>query len=114
MINANPWEVWEAIVKFADEPGAKKRPVIIVSNETSFVLVVKGTTHEPRKMFQGEHQITKLDGTGLKQDTTVRCGELYELVEQDLHQKIGELSICDIAVIQTLIEHVRPPIVRFK
>lgn len=50
--SGRPWEVWLAHVRFADHPDVGKvRPVVIIDEEITAIVVAKVTTAEPQGRF---------------------------------------------------------------
>ena len=62
MNDPQPWEVWWAEVYFEDHPEeAKRRPVLVLENQTCIVLSLKITSHPPRMdSFMGEYVCSAL------------------------------------------------------
>lgn len=51
-LSSRPWEVWLAYVRFADHPDVGKvRPVVIVDDRVTAVVVAKVTTAAPHERF---------------------------------------------------------------
>jgi len=105
MNDPQPWEVWWAEVYFEDHPEeAKRRPVLVLENQTCIVLSLKITSHPPRMdSFMGEYALQKWHYAGLTKPSTVRISKLLRLQRSDFVDKVGELHPIDIGVIERYI-----------
>ncbi len=105
MNDPQPWEVWWAEVYFEDHPEeAKRRPVLVLENQTCIVLSLKITSHPPRMdSFRGEYALQKWHYAGLTKPSTVRISKLLRLQRSDFVDKVGELHPIDIGVIERYI-----------
>ena len=98
------WEIWLAKVKFEDNPQAlKKRPVLIISPQSHFVLSFKITSTPPRNNWFGEYQIIEWKKAGLKKESTVRTSKHLRLISSDFVHMIGRLEPIDILGIQQIL-----------
>ena len=96
MISPNKWEIWWAIVQYEDTNEKKKRPVLILENNSvaSVIGVAKVTTHSPRNMY--DYQISDLESCGLKKDSVIRFDKKIPIKETQLIYKVGKLNKKDI------------------
>lgn len=100
----NKWELWWANVAFEDNPQqVKRRPVIVIDNQTAIIIAVKITSHEPRPQFSGEYKLAYWCAAGLSKESTARCEKLIRLQQQDFLGKIGRLHPVDIAALQSIL-----------
>lgn len=96
MIKSKPWEIWWAYVAFEDEPDGKRRPVLILESGEVYAVALKITSHEARSLW-GEYEIVQWETAGLTKPSTIRVTRRLQLREEDLHEKIGDLQLIDIA-----------------
>ena len=97
MIGFNRWDVWLAYVTFEDCTLKKQRPVVVLSEDTVFVLSLKLTSHSPRyNRFEGEYEILKWQEAGLLKPTVVRCGRVLQVEKSDMIKQLGTLDQADI------------------
>lgn len=100
----NKWELWFAYVKFEDDPyKLKERPVLILDNNTAYILSAFITSHIPRSNYFGEYAIKEWKAAGLKKASTIRLSKRLPLVEEDLIYKIGKLHPIDILSVQRIL-----------
>ncbi len=103
MSKAKPWEIWWAYVVFEDdESQGKERPVLVLEDNTVYVLSLMITSHAGRDVY-GEHEIVKWQSTGLSKPSTIRITRRLELSEDDLIRKIGDLQAIDIVLLSKLL-----------
>ncbi|MBQ0101085.1 MAG: PemK family transcriptional regulator [Lachnospiraceae bacterium] len=98
------WEIWNAKVKFEDDPNTvKERPVLVIDKSNCFLISLKITSHEPREQCYGEYQIIKWQEAGLSEESTIRCTKRLMLVETDFLNHRGTLQPIDISNIRALL-----------
>ena len=90
------WDLWWADVAYEDVPVSEKRPVLIYSPETAYIISFKITSHSPRQDCWGEYPIKLWKEAGLTRPSTIRCSKKLCLTELDIDEKIGELHPVDI------------------
>lgn len=101
------WEIWEADVPFEDTKDSKKRPVLILSDETVAVLSVKMTSHAPRyKTLPGEYEIVKWKESGLLRPTVIQCSKVIRLPKEKMRSKnFGKLQASDILGMKVMLKY---------
>jgi hypothetical protein len=100
----NPLDVWLCEIKYEDNLGnTKARPVVIVEDESTFILVVKITSHKPRNNFCGEYALQRWKEAGLRNQSTVRAGNRLKVSESDFIHRIGKLHTVDATVIKKIL-----------
>ncbi|MBQ8913791.1 MAG: PemK family transcriptional regulator [Lachnospiraceae bacterium] len=87
------YEIWEAEVRFEDEPTIKKRPVMIW-NDVAFVMAYK-LTGTDRGDNNEEFRIEFWKEAGLSKPTSIRISKLLKLEHVSIKRKIGELDMRD-------------------
>ena len=98
------WEIWDAKVKFEDDPDTvKERPVLVIDQSNCFLISLKITSHEPREQYFGEYVIMKWQEAGLSEESTIRCSKRLQLVAGDFIDKRGKLQPIDISNIRALL-----------
>jgi len=97
------WDIWEAYVKFEDEPGGKCRPVLVLDEERCYVLSLKITSKPPRNWVPGEYPIRMWKAAGLDCQSTIRTTKRLRLVESDFRRKRGVLHPIDRAELKNYI-----------
>jgi len=102
MMTIRAWEVWLANVRFEDQPTIKRRPVVITSAGTVFVLGLKVTSHAPRNEW-GEYELLEWKYAGLQKPSTVRISKQLRLRHTDMVHRLGALHQIDIINIQNII-----------
>ena len=103
----SPWEIWWAIVKFEDDPTqSKRRPVLVVSDKTAFIISLKITHHEPRAEFDGEYRVIRWQESGLTQPSTIRYSKKLKLFESDFVGQIGKLHPTDIQNLRVMLAEI--------
>ena len=101
----NEWEIWLSKVSFEENPNAiKKRPVLILQNNTAIFISAKITSHAPRNDFPGEYKIIEWETAGLKKESTIRLSKLLPLQKQDFIHKLGKLQALDQFNVQRLLK----------
>lgn len=102
----NDWEVWFANVVFEDNPAlSKQRPVVIVDNQTAYIISLKVTSHSPRSIYPGEYALKEWKAAGLSKPSTVRCSKKLRLIPSDFIRKIGRLHPIDVFAIRNIIRN---------
>ncbi|EDP10937.1 type II toxin-antitoxin system PemK/MazF family toxin [Amedibacillus dolichus] len=108
MMKPSSWEIWDAKVAFEDDPHTlKRRPVLVISPKDIFILSLKITSHEPRKMYPGEYQIKKWREAGLNKPSTVRCSKRLNLIESDFIKKRGKLQVIDMIEVRNILHEIK-------
>ena len=102
MSKAQPWEIWWAYVEFEEGDGGKERPVLVLEDNTYYVLALMVTSHDARNVY-GEYEITKWQSAGLKKPSTIRTTRRLMLEETDLINKMGDLQPFDIVLLKRYI-----------
>lgn len=101
-----PWEVWLAYVRFADHPDVGKvRPVVIVDNRVTAVVVAKVTTAEPHEQFAYcEFEDWRLEG--LLRPSRAQVVPLFEVGHGDLLRDapLGALTKRDRLALQAALD----------
>lgn len=97
------WSIWLANVKYDDFNKMKKRPVLILNNNSFVIEGFKITTHKPRENYIGEYPIIKWKEAGLLEPSTIRLTKLVELRDNDFDYYLGKLQDEDIKNIKNLI-----------
>ena len=95
-------DVWLAYFPFEDDPlQGKVRPVVVIdfNDETTLVMSIKVTTHEPRTQF--DVQLLDYLGAGLFKPSVARVSHVIDLPLRDFRKWLGRLSMVDIVAIQT-------------
>ncbi len=101
------WEIWEALVPFEEGKGAKKRPVVVLSEEEMYVLSLKMTSHKPRyNQLEGEFELMKWEEAGLKKPTVIQCSKLLKLDKTAFTgRQYGRLTSTDIVQLQAVLKY---------
>lgn len=98
------WEVWLANFVFEDSDDVKQRPVLILSDEEAFpILVAKVTKTPPRNNYIGEYSIVHWKQAGLNYPSTIRLSKRLLLQKDDFVHKLGRLEADDIRAVQKVI-----------
>ncbi len=97
------WSIWLAKVKYDYSNQIKKRPVVIINDNTFVIEGFKVTTHEPRKNYVGEYPIIKWKEAGLLSPSTLRLTKIVELRDGDFDCCLGKLQDEDIKNIKEQI-----------
>lgn len=105
---AKPGEVATALFVYADQAGAKRRPVLIVSSEeyyseTGNVIIAAISSRPPKDKF--DYKIEKWQDSGLKMPSKVRVGTLQTTAGFLLH-KIGSIPEEDYLQVKHLLTKV--------
>lgn len=103
-----PGDVATAFFAFADQSGAKRRPVLVVSSDeyntiTGNVIIAAISSKPPKNRF--EYPIKSWDRSGLKMPSKIRAGTLQTSTRLIL-QKIGSLPQEEIFTVKHLLEEV--------
>lgn len=97
----NRGDVVLAFIPYVGSPGGKKRPALVVQNDTNnarlketIIAVITSNTsrvHEPHQLLI---DVSTPDGkaTGLLHDSAVRCERLHTLPQSDVDRVIGKMS----------------------
>lgn len=80
----------------------KKRPVLVMNDETYMIETAEITSHEPRKWDIGDYAIIDWQEAGLDKPSTVRLNLLVDLAPYALDKKLGTLSNRDITNIEEI------------
>lgn len=86
-----PWEIWWAYVKFRESDMEKIRPVIILDDETVFVIGLYITSSSPRPGYD-DYIIQDWEMAGLEKQSTVRLDERLRLSHEKILTRIGCIS----------------------
>jgi len=98
------WEIYWADAPFEDDPAQSKlRPVVILNDKIVYVLASKITSHEARENAAYDHVVIHWEEAGLKKPSVVRVDKLLQLKPEQIKDRIGQLSLVDIAAIQKLM-----------
>jgi len=88
----NQWEIWNAIVAYADNPDeSKRRPVVILGQQEMSVIALKITGTE-----RSVYKILNWSDSGLYKPSYIVCTEKLLLKETDFQDKLGVLHPLDI------------------
>ena len=88
----NRWEIWNAIVKYEDNPDeSKRRPVVILGQQELSVIALKITGTE-----RPEYKIINWSESGLYKQSYIDCSAKLILKANDFHNKLGVLHPDDI------------------
>lgn len=83
-VNPLPWEVWLAYVRFADHPDiGKVRPVIILNEDETTVVVAKVTTAAPQAAY-AYCELLDWEQEGLLRPSRVQTVPLFRVKPSDL------------------------------
>ena len=85
-----PGEFWVAEISYADGSGRKKRPVLVLWQDSSDYVVAAVTSAPPRSVF--DVAIKDWKAAGLKVASTVRLARLDCLEGSLMHGRIGLFS----------------------
>ena len=101
------WEIWEADVPYEEKAGSKRRPVLILSKDTIYVLSLKMTSHEPRyKALDGEYEVLRWKEAGLEKPTVVQCSKKLRIDRSRFTgKKYGRLTAIDIIGLQAMLKY---------
>ena len=99
------FDVWWAEVPFEEDPAkSKKRPVLILEDETICVIALKMTTHEPRyNKLDGEYELVKWEAAGLSKPTVAQCSKRLKLPVENFSKRIGRLASIDVTSIKYML-----------
>lgn len=100
----NRWDLWWADIVYEDQPVCEKRPVLIYSHETAYIISFKITSHPPRLEYKGEYPIKLWKEAGLTKPSTIRCSKKLCLTELDFDEKIGSLHPVDIKEVRKILQ----------
>lgn len=101
------WEIWNADLRFEDNPAeVKRRPVLIIDHEKLTVVVLKITSKPPKEEFFGEYEISLWKEAGLDKPSVVRSTRRARIDITDLVSKRGKLQARDIAVVSQLLHFI--------
>jgi len=95
------WEVWFANVKFEDTDEIKKRPVLIIGNNSGLAISLKITTHEPR--YNSDYPLKYWARAGLDKESVVMTSKILYLKDEDLVRYFGRISEHDMLQIQNIM-----------
>lgn len=103
-----PGEIATALFVYADQAGAKRRPVLVVSSEeynseTGNVIIAAISSRPLKDRF--EYKIEKWQDSGLKMPSKVRAGTLQTVAGFLLH-KIGSMPEEDFSHVKHLLTEV--------
>lgn len=83
-LKPSPWEVWLAYLRFADHLEAGKvRPVVIIDDDVSAIVVAKVTTAAPQERYS-YCELVDWDREGLLRPSRVQVVPLFHLAQSDL------------------------------
>lgn len=91
------FSIYWATVKFEDTEEIKMRPILILDDNTSYVLSMPMTSQSPRA---DEYTIKHWAEAGLKKPTTIRTGKRLTVSTKDIREQIGILHEDDILLLR--------------
>ncbi len=99
------WEIYWADAPFEDDPSLSKlRPVVILNDKIVYVLASKITSHEARENAAYDYVLIHWEEAGLTKPSVVRVEKLLQLKPEQIKDRIGQLSLVDIAAIQKMMK----------
>lgn len=101
-----PWEVWLAYVRFADHPDVGKvRPVVIIGEEITAIVVAKVTTAEPHECFS-YCDLADWQLEGLLRPSRAQVVPLFRVTRADVlrDEPLGSLTERDRVTLQTTLD----------
>lgn len=101
-----PWEVWLAYVRFADHPDVGKvRPVVIIDEEVTAIVVAKVTTAEPQERFS-YCELKDWQLEGLLRPSRAQVVPLFRVARADVlrDKPLGTLTERDRAALQAALD----------
>lgn len=91
------WDIWLARVGYEDSQAEKIRPVLILDDSCTAVIVsLKMTSQPPREGVWGEYRMEHWLDSGLKKPTVIRCSKVLYLGPEAFVHKIGILHPADL------------------
>lgn len=94
-----PWDIYLAYVHYEGIDGGKKRPVVILSETTAFVIGLGIYSASPRPMMN-DYMIRDWKAAGLDHQSTIQLDRKIRIQRDDVAEKIGELSPTDILLVK--------------
>jgi hypothetical protein len=94
MMKIYAWEVWLACVVFDDGRNMKKRPIVILDEDSNYITAIELTSRPPK--YADEFILSDWMRVGLKYQSTVKMNNIVRLPRQLLIHKIGDLGLTDI------------------
>lgn len=101
-MQAEPWEIWLAAVRFEDTNEVKQRPVVVVGSTVVIVFALKVTSHALRSGW-GEYPLAHWQAAGLRYPSTVRIGKPLQIDHCDMVHRLGKLHNADVIEIQRIM-----------
>ncbi len=101
-----PWEVWLAYVRFDDHPDVGKvRPVVILDNEASAIIVANVTTAQPHDRYI-YCELSDWEVEGLLRPSRVQVMPLFRLGGKDIlrDSPLGALTERDRMALQKALD----------
>ena len=100
----NIGDVWWVHFPFGDTSEEKRRPAIVIDDETIAILAMYVTSKSKETPYSIE--IEDWEATGLKKPSWARIDKIVKISEWNIDFKIGELSDCDrIKILQLTSEY---------
>jgi hypothetical protein len=91
------FSIWRAKVKFDDSAEIKERPILVINEQTFFVMSFPITGTSPRA---NEYVIRHWKEAGLSKPSTIRTGKRMKIQKGDMLNQIGKLVEEDILLLQ--------------
>ena len=93
----NRWDVYWADVPFEEDAlRGKRRPVVIASDRTVYVLVLRVTSHAARLDDPYDYALQEWRFAGLTKESVVRVRKIAQLRPEAIGEYIGRLHPVDI------------------
>ena len=93
------WDIWYASFRFDNSTETKERPVVVLSENPSFVLALKVTSSGLINQTH-DYIITKWQEAGLTKPSVVKTNQRLPLADVDFKHKIGSLHKDDILMLR--------------
>ena len=101
----NRWDVYWADVPFEEDAlQCKRRPVVIASDRTVYVLVLRVTSHAARLDDPYDYTLQEWGFAGLTKESVVRVRKIAQLRPEAIGEYIGRLHPVDILGIQACMQ----------
>lgn len=88
------WDIYWARVRYEDSTEIKRRPVLIINNNTAFIICLK-ITSQNRGDNPPEYVIQEWQKSGLPKESFIMHDKYIRLNPCDLDEKIGKLHEMD-------------------
>ena len=98
-------DLWWVHFPFSESRNIKRRPALVIDNDTIAILTVYVTSQDKSSPYSIE--ITNWKEAGLSKPSWIRIDKIVKLHESSIDRKIGELSSSDFSKITDLVVEIQ-------